>query len=106
MLATSVGHWFQMTLDQMHHTHLLWKYMYANCVLVCFGPQLDLGQSLVSEGVAHDKGWMSLPTAQVHQSPLGKEDHMAAIRQGVPVDLNVMNKGLRERMKSVTDKAL
>ena len=49
---------------------------------------------MVGEGVAHDKGWMSLPTTQVHQSPIGKQDHMTAVGEGVPVHLGGGGVGL------------
>ena len=59
---------------------------------------------MVGEGVAHDKGWMSLPATQVHQSPIGKQDHMTAVGEGVLVHLIVMMK-ITERKKHVTEKA-
>ena len=78
--------------------------MHTDRVQVWFGPQFYLCQGLVGEGVAHDKGWMSLSTTQVHQSPIGKEDHMTAVGEGVPIYLIVM-KQITERKKHITEKA-
>lgn len=51
-------------------THLLWQEMDSNSVFVTIGPQLDLCQHLVGEGVAHNKAGVTHGTAQVDQSAL------------------------------------
>lgn len=51
-------------------THLLWQEMDSNRVFVTIGPQLNLRQHLVGEGVAHDEAWVTHGTAQVDQSAL------------------------------------
>ena len=47
---------------------------------------------------------MSLPTAQIHQPPLGKEDDMGPVGERVPVHLRAMEK-TGERKRPVTEKA-
>lgn len=42
---------------------------------------------LVGEGVAHDEGWMSHGTSQVHQSAFSQDDDVVAIFQQEAVDL-------------------
>merc|ERR1719454_505767 len=45
--------------------------VFAACALL---PQLDLGERLVGEGVAHDERRVAGGAAQVHQAALGKDD--------------------------------
>lgn len=51
-------------------THLLWQEMDSDRIFVTIGPQLDLCQHLVGEGVAHNKARVTHGTAQVDQSAL------------------------------------
>ena len=51
-------------------THLLWQEMDSDSVFVTVGPQLDLRQHLVGEGVAHNEARVTHGTAQVDQSAL------------------------------------
>ena len=78
-------------------TDLLRQHTDADGVLVWLGPQLNLGQDLVGEGVAHDKAWMPSGATQVHQSPLSKQDHMTAVGEGVPVHLGGEESDLSQR---------
>ncbi|KAI1233580.1 hypothetical protein IHE44_0004764, partial [Lamprotornis superbus] len=56
-------------------------------VFVTVGPELDLRQDLVGEGVAHDEAGVAHGTAQVHQAALGQQDDVAAVAQGVAIHL-------------------
>lgn len=53
--------------------------MDSNRVFVTMGPQLDLCQHLVGEGVAHNKAWVPHGTAQVDQPALGEQYDVPAI---------------------------
>jgi len=48
-------------------------------ILAGFSPQLDLGQSLVREGAAHDERRMAHSATQVDQTALGKKDDVTAV---------------------------
>ena len=56
-------------------------------VLAGVHPQLDLGQDLVGEGVAHDEAGMTHGTAQVHQTALCQHDDVAAALHTVTIHL-------------------
>ncbi|SGB24183.1 Uncharacterised protein [Mycobacterium tuberculosis] len=59
-------------------------------VLVVLGPQLDLGDRLVSEAVAHHERGVPGGIAQVQQPPLGQHDDRAArVAKGPQVDLRL-----------------
>lgn len=68
-------------------THLLWQEVDPHGVFVTVGPELDLCQDLVGEGVAHDKAGVAHGTAQVDQAALGQQDDVAAVAQGVAIHL-------------------
>ena len=57
-------------------------------VLVCLGPEFNLGKDLIGEGVAHDKAGVTHGTAKVHQPALCQQNDVATVGQGVPVDLH------------------
>ncbi len=61
--------------------------MDPNRVLVSLGPQLDLSQDLVGEGVAHDEARVAHGTAEVDQPPLGQQEDAATIGKLVHVHL-------------------
>ena len=73
--------------QQHHPTDLLRQDTDADLILVWFGPQLNLSQDLVGEGVAHDEAGVAGSTAKVHQPPFGKEDDVGPSGEGVPVHL-------------------
>lgn len=68
-------------------THLLWQEVDPHGVFVTVGPELDLCQHLVGEGVAHDEAGVAHGTAQVDQAALGQQDDVAAVAQGVAIHL-------------------
>lgn len=70
-------------------THLLGKEMDSNGVLVWIGPQFNLRQHLVGEGVAHHEAGVSHRTAQVDQPALGQHDDSAPVLQPIAVHLQV-----------------
>ena len=72
---------------QRQQTHLLGEYVDPNLVLSFLPPQLDLGQHLVGERVAHHKAGMTHRTAEVDQSTLREHDDVAAILHCVAVHL-------------------
>ncbi|RNA36945.1 Signal peptidase I [Brachionus plicatilis] len=57
--------------------------------LTGLGPQLDLGQNLIGERIAHDKARVTMGTSQIDQSALGQNDHVATILQLVSVHLRL-----------------
>ena len=61
--------------------------MNSQLVLTLFGPQLNLSQDLIGEGVAHDKAGMTVSTAQIDQTALCQQDDVAPVLQRVPVNL-------------------
>lgn len=67
---------------------LLWQHMHADRVFaILLGPQLDLAQHLVGERVGHDEARMAGGAAQIHQTPFGQHQNVAATLQRVPVHL-------------------
>lgn len=68
-------------------THLLGQEVNPDWVLVWVGPQLNLRQHLVSEGVAHHKAGVACGTAQVDQAALSQQDDAVPILQPVAVHL-------------------
>lgn len=68
-------------------TYLLGQEVDSQRVLAGIGPQFDLGQDLVGEGVAHDETGVSHGTAKVHQTPLRQDDDVAPILHAVAVHL-------------------
>lgn len=60
-------------------THLLRQEVHTQRVLAGVFPQLNLGQHLVGERVAHDKTGMTHGTSQVHQSALGQDNEVTSI---------------------------
>lgn len=70
-------------------THLLGQEVDPNGVFVWMGPQFNLRQHLVGEGVAHHKARVAHGTAQVDQPALRQQDDAAPILQPVAVHLQV-----------------
>lgn len=70
-------------------TYLLGQEMDPNGVLVWMGPQFNLCQHLVGEGVAHHEAGVTHRTAQVDQPALGQQDDSAPVLQPVAVHLQV-----------------
>eukprot|EP00049_Salpingoeca_infusionum_P017163 m.351963 g.351963 ORF g.351963 m.351963 type:complete len:414 (-) comp16414_c0_seq1:123-1364(-) len=66
---------------------LLWKKVYANVVLVCLGPKLNLGKNLVAKAVAHDKRWMAGSATKVDKATLCKQNNVVAARHFVALNL-------------------
>lgn len=69
MITPEVGFLTSLRLSAIL-THLLWQEMDSDRVFVTIGPQLDLCQHLVGEGVAHNKARVTHGTAQVDQPSL------------------------------------
>ncbi len=61
--------------------------MHAKWIRALFRVQLDLSEHLVGERVAHDEAWVSVRTAQVHETTLSKHDDVTAVLQLVTVNL-------------------
>lgn len=70
-------------------THLLGQEVDPNGVFVWMGPQFNLCQHLVGEGVAHHKARVAHGAAQVDQPALSQQDDAAPILQPVTVHLQV-----------------
>lgn len=70
-------------------THLLRQEVDPNGVFVWMGPQFNLRQHLVGEGVAHHKARVAHGTAQVDQPALSQHDDATPILQPVAVHLQV-----------------
>lgn len=66
---------------------LLGQEVDAEGVLAGLGPELDLCQDLVGEGVGHDEGGVAHGTAQVHQPALCQQDDVVARLEEVAVHL-------------------
>ena len=75
------------TIKTLLKPYLLWQDVYPNGVLASFGPQLNLGQNLVGEGVAHDEAGVAHGAAEVHQASLGQQNDAAAIGKLVHIHL-------------------
>ena len=56
------------------------------------GPQFNLSEDLVCEGVGHDKAGVAHSTAKVHQTTLSQEDDVTTVAQGVAVHLSKCNR--------------
>ena len=69
------------------------------------GEQLDLGEHLVGERVAHHEDWVAGGVAEVHQAPLGEHEHAAARRQAPLVHLR-LDLDLARRPASVSSPAM
>ena len=67
--------------------HPLWQEVNAQGVFAGVGPELNLSQHLIGEGVAHDKAGVAHSAAQVDQSTLSQDDDVAAILHEVAVHL-------------------
>lgn len=68
----------------------LWKNVESELVLLWsseLGPELNLSENLVGEGVGHNEGWMSGGTSKVDKTSLSEEDDVASVLEGVAVDL-------------------
>merc|ERR1719481_1566468 len=66
---------------------LLWQHVDTNGVGSGVGPQLDLGEDLIGEGVGHDEGRMTHGAPKINKPSLGKQDNVLAVLEGVSVDL-------------------
>lgn len=75
--------------------YLFGKEMHTQFVLTLLGPQFNLSQDLVGEGVTHHKTWMAVGTSQIDQTTLGQQDNMATILQCIPVNLWMKSKSLQ-----------
>merc|ERR1711970_1699001 len=53
------------------------------------GPQLNLCQNLVGEGVGHNEGRVTHSTAKVDQSSLGQKEKVFAVLEGISVHLGL-----------------
>lgn len=74
--------------------YLFGKEMYSQFVLTLLGPQFNLSQDLVGEGVTHHKTWMAVSTSQIDKATLGQQDNMPTILQCIPVNLWIKLKSL------------
>lgn len=54
------------------------------------GPEFDLSQNLVGEGVGHDERRMSSGTSKVDQSSFGEENDVTTVLQEISVNLNTL----------------
>merc|ERR1739838_728056 len=68
---------------------LLGQHVDTDLVLATLGPEFDLGQNLVGEGVAHDEGRMSHGASQINETAFGEEDDVLSVFEGVTVDLGL-----------------
>ena len=78
----------QMSLGDLF-VQLLGQHVDADRVLAVLGPEFDLGQDLVGEGVAHDEGRVSHGASQIYETALGEEDDVLAVLEGVSVHLGL-----------------
>eukprot|EP00128_Syssomonas_multiformis_P016851 Colp12_sorted_trinity150504_noHs@2414 len=67
----------------------LGKHVHVNLVVGVVLPQLNLGKDLVGERVGHDEGGMASGAAKVDETALGEEDDVAAVLEGVAVNLGL-----------------
>jgi len=79
---------FQVSLSDLL-VQLLGQHVDANLVLTVARPEFNLSQDLIGEGVAHDERWMTHGATQIHETPLGEEDDMFAVLEGVAVHLGL-----------------
>lgn len=68
-------------------TYLLRQHVDSQFVLGSLGPQLNLCQDLVCEGVTHHKAWVTVSTAQVYKTSFSQQDEVAAIFHCVAINL-------------------
>merc|ERR1719347_1886350 len=73
---------------------LLWQHVDTDGVGSGVGPQLDLGEDLVGEGVGHDEGGMTHGTPKIDKPSLGQQDNVLPVLEGVSVNLG-LNVGLQ-----------
>ena len=69
-------------------TDLLGEHVDADLVVVGLGPELQLGQDLVGEGVGHDEARVAHGTAKVDQTTLGQDDDVVATGHREAVNLH------------------
>lgn len=65
----------------------LGQHVNADLIFAGLGPEFDLGQDLIGEGVAHDEGRMSHGTSQINETSFGEEDDVFAVLEGVSIYL-------------------
>ena len=70
-----------------HLIQMLGQHIHLLAVLTALGEQLDLGQDLIGERIAHHKTGMPRRTAQIDQTAFGQQDDPVAAGQGDVVDL-------------------
>lgn len=75
--------------------YLLGQEVHTDCVFATFGPEFNLRKDLVGKGVAHNKAGVTHSASQVHESPFGQYDDMAAVLQEVAVNLVREKMGMR-----------
>ena len=68
---------------------VLGEHVHAPLVLVVLGEQLDLGDRLVGEGVAHHEARVARRVAEVQQAPLGEQDDRVAVGEAPLVHLRL-----------------
>ena len=68
---------------------LLGQHVDADLVLGVTGPEFDLGEDLIGEGVAHDERGMTHGASEVNKTALGEEDDVFAVLEGVAIDLGL-----------------
>ena len=64
-----------------HLIEMLGQHVHLFAVLVTLGEQLDLGQHLVGEGIAHHEAGVARGATQVHQAAFGQQDDLVAAGQ-------------------------
>ena len=80
MLQVSFGHLF---------VELFGQHVDADLVFLVFGPEFDLGQDLIGEGVAHHERGMSHGATEIDETALGEEDDVFAVFERVTVHLGL-----------------
>ena len=70
-------------------SYVLGEDVYAEGDLAVVDPEVELGQDLVAEGCAHDKGRVAGRTPQIHKPPLRKKNNPVAVRKRVAVNLRL-----------------
>lgn len=63
--------------------------MDAQLVVLLLGPQLNLSQHLIGEGVAHHKAGVAVSTAKVNQTTFSQNDQVTTALHCVAINLNI-----------------
>ena len=80
------------------HSHLLGQHVNPQLVLGGLGPQLNLCQHLVGEGVAHHKAGVTMSAAQVDQTTFSQHNQVTTILQSVAIDLMSTRQSVRDKV--------